>query len=120
MHRSGNGFGPKDRGVRQLNHFIRTRLGRARLRTQPQAQDKSANTRLVSNLPFGERFARVPTAKLLRFIAGLGLPPERMVLLTSRRQGMAMAPALGLRAKNVLLLGQPASILHGGAPDARR
>jgi hypothetical protein len=77
------------------------------------------NTRLVSTLPFGERFARVPTAKLLRFIAGLGLPPERMVLLTSRRQGMAMAPALGLKAKNVLLLGQPASILHGGAPDAR-
>ncbi len=77
------------------------------------------NTRLVSNLPFGERFARVPTVNLLQFIAGLGLPPKRMVLLTSRRQGVKMAPALGLRAKNVLLLGQPDSILHGGIPDAR-
>ena len=75
------------------------------------------DARLVSNLPFGERFARAPTVKLLQFIDSLGLPPERMALLISRDQGKEMAPALGLSTKNVLLLGQPASILYGRIPS---
>lgn len=70
------------------------------------------NARLVSNVPFGVRFARVATEKLHGFIRNLPLAPRQITLLASREQATEMVPALGLRKKNVLVLGQPASILY--------
>ena len=67
------------------------------------------NARLVSNVPFGVRFARVATEKLLGFIRSLPPAPRQITLLASREQAKEMVPALGLRKKNVLVLGhQPA------------
>jgi hypothetical protein len=83
--------------------------------------------RLVSNLPFGARFREVPTGRLLRFLARCQERLAAIVLLLGREQGEAVAGELGLARKNVLVLGQPASVLTwppaaaGGAePGPRR
>jgi hypothetical protein len=68
--------------------------------------------RLVSNLPFGERFAEVPTDRLLRFLAAVQDVAGAMTLLMGRAQAERVAPALRLRTKNVLVLGQPAAIVY--------
>ncbi len=69
------------------------------------------NARLVSNIPFGVRFQRAPTETLLNFIERSPLKPERVTLLASRDQAREIAGPLGLRTKNVLVLGQPAAIV---------
>jgi hypothetical protein len=69
--------------------------------------------RLVSNLPFGARFAPAPVAKLLPFLRALQPKLAGMALLLGREQAAALAAALRLRQKNVLVLGQPAAIVYG-------
>jgi hypothetical protein len=68
--------------------------------------------RLVSNLPFGVQFAPVPSARLLRFLERLEPQVSGAALLMARRQAAEIAPALGLRVKHVLVLGQPAAIAY--------
>ena len=74
-------------------------------------------SRLVSNLPFGVRFAQVRTAALLRLIRRPELSGSQAALLLSRGQADRIAPETGTRRKNVLVLGQPASILYGRTPS---
>jgi hypothetical protein len=75
-------------------------------------------TRLVSNLPFGVRYREVPTARLVPFLARCRGQVEAAVLLLGREQGGAVADALGLGRKNVLVLGQPASVVHSPLREA--
>lgn len=70
-------------------------------------------SRLVTNVPFGVRFAQVRTAALLQLIRRPELSGSPAALLLSRDQANRIAPETGMRRKNVLVLGQPASILHG-------
>ena len=72
-----------------------------------------ARSRLVSNVPFGVRFAQVRTDALLRLIRRPELSGSPAALLLSRDQAGRIAPETAMRRKNVLVLGQPASILHG-------
>ena len=78
-----------------------------------------AGSRLVSNLPFGVRFARVRTAALLGLIRRPELSGSPAALLLSRDQADLVAGGSGMRRKNVLVLGQPASILYGRATTQR-
>ena len=78
-----------------------------------------AGSQLVSNVPFGVRFAQVRTAALLRLIRRPELSGSPAALLLSRGQADRIAPETGMRRKNVLVLGQPASILHG-RPSTQR
>ena len=71
-----------------------------------------AQLTLVSNLPFGVRFAQVPTARLLKFLARLRAKVVALALLMGREQAAEVGPALGLRTKHVLVLGQPAAIVY--------
>ena len=75
-----------------------------------------ARSRLVSNVPFGVRFAQVRTDALLRLIRRPELSGSPAALLLSRDQAGRIAPETAMRRKNVLVLGQPASILHGRTP----
>jgi Putative RNA methylase family UPF0020 len=77
-----------------------------------------AGTRLVSNLPFGVRYREVPTSRLVPFLARCRGHVEAVVLLLGREQGGAVADALGLGRKNVLVLGQPASVVHSPLGEA--
>jgi hypothetical protein len=84
-------------------------------------------TRLVSNLPFGARFREVPTGQLVRFLVRCQERLKAVALLLGREQGEALAGELGLARKNVLVLGQPASVLSwppvagaGGEPGGGR
>jgi len=70
-------------------------------------------TRLVSNLPFGVRFAQVETERLLAFLRAIRPKLSGLALLMGREQGEKVASALRLRSKNVLVLGQPASVVYG-------
>ena len=72
-----------------------------------------AGSRLVSNVPFGVRFAQVRTAALLRLIRRPQLSGSPAALLLSREQANPIAAETNMRRKNVLVLGQPASILYG-------
>jgi len=73
--------------------------------------------RLVSNIPFGHRFARIPTTPLVELIEnpafGAGHAAGHVALLMSREQAAEVAAATRLRARNVLVLGQPAAIAYG-------
>jgi hypothetical protein len=69
-------------------------------------------TRLVSNLPFGARFATVPLGRLLSFLTRSRPRLASAVLLLGREQAPPVARALDLRVKNVLVLGQPASVVY--------
>ena len=72
-----------------------------------------AGARLVSNIPFGHRFARTPTPPLIELIEGSAFGGGHVALLMSREQAGEIAAATRLRARNVLVLGQPAAIVHG-------
>ena len=74
-----------------------------------------AATRLVSNVPFGVRFERVATPRLVGLIRQARVRGSSVVLLMSRGQAAELAAPLSLKVKNVLVLGQPASIVHGVA-----
>ena len=69
-------------------------------------------SRLVSNVPFGVTFPRAPTASLVKLLRRPELS-RAAALLVSREQGGEIAGATRMRRKNVLTLGQPASILYG-------
>jgi hypothetical protein len=69
-------------------------------------------TKLVSNLPFGERYAEVPTDRLVRFLSEAQRVTRAITLLMGRAQADRVARALRLRTKNVLVLGQPAAIVY--------
>jgi len=70
-------------------------------------------TRLVSNLPFGVRFAQVETERLLAFLQAIRPKLAGLALLMGREQAEQVAAALRLRTKNVLVLGQPATVVYG-------
>jgi Putative RNA methylase family UPF0020 len=69
-------------------------------------------TRLVSNLPFGARFAAVPLRRLGPFLERCLEHVAGMALLMNREQGQRVAQELDLGRKNVLVLGQPACIVY--------
>lgn len=69
------------------------------------------NVRLVSNIPFGARFQSAPTDILLSFIEHSSIEAEQVTILASRKQAREIAVPLGLRTKNVFVLGQPAAIV---------
>ena len=77
-------------------------------------------TRLVSNIPFGVQFEAVPTARLVQYIRDCEVRGAQSTLLISRGQAKALAAEMGYRIKNVLVLGQPASILYASSRYARR
>jgi hypothetical protein len=72
-----------------------------------------ATARLVSNIPFGHRFARTPSRRLVELIHEPPFADSPMALLMSREQALEVAAATGLQARNVLVLGRPAAILYG-------
>ncbi len=74
--------------------------------------------KVVSNLPFGVKFPRIPTDSLLQFLFR-ELAPEAVSLLMSRDQAKAFRTIGGLALKNVLVLGQPASIVYSLTPAPR-
>ena len=76
-----------------------------------------AGSRLVSNMPFGVRFAQPRTAALLRLIRRPELNGSPGALLLSREQAGTIASETGMRRKNVLVLGQHASILYDRTPS---
>ncbi|HET7767142.1 MAG TPA: hypothetical protein VFN74_00105 [Chloroflexota bacterium] len=68
---------------------------------------------LVSNLPFGERFGQIETEELLAFLDEVAPRAAGVALLMAREQGSIVAERVGLRAKNVIILGQAAAIAYG-------
>jgi hypothetical protein len=68
--------------------------------------------RLVSNLPFGVQFEQVPSAKLRQILLALRPRLAGAALLMARDQAAELAPALDLRIKHVIVLGQPAAIAY--------
>ena len=73
-----------------------------------------SRTRIVTNIPFGSRFERVDTDKLVRVLRACSEAGARITMLASREQGAHLSAALGLRRKNVIVMGQPAAILDEG------
>ena len=73
-----------------------------------------SRTRLVTNVPFGARFERADTAKLIQVLRACTEKGARITMLASREQGGRVGAALGLRRKNVIVMGQPAAILYEG------
>ena len=71
-----------------------------------------SRTRIVTNIPFGNRFERVATERLIRVLRACSEAGARKTMLTSREQGAHLRAALGLRRKNVIVMGQPAAILY--------
>ncbi len=74
--------------------------------------------KVVSNLPFGIKFPRIPTDSLVRFLFE-ELNSEAVSLLMSRDQANAFRAISGLAVKNVLVLGRPASIVYSVTPTPR-
>ena len=70
-----------------------------------------SRTRIVTNIPFGSQFERVDTDKLVRVLRVCSEAGARITMLASREQGAHLSAALGLRRKNVIVMGQPAAIL---------
>jgi hypothetical protein len=64
-------------------------------------------------LPFGERFFQVESGRLLRFLDTVAPRLAGIALLMARDQAAGVADRLGLRVKNVIVLGQPAAITYG-------
>ena len=72
-----------------------------------------SHTRIVTNVPFGAQFGQVDTRRLVRFLRRYRQAGARIIMLASRGQGAHLGRALGLRRKNVIVMGQPAVILYG-------
>ena len=71
-----------------------------------------SRTRIVSNIPFGSQFERVDTKRLVEVLRACAEAGARITMLASREQGTHLSAALGLRRKNVIVMGQPAAILY--------
>ncbi|MBI3971527.1 MAG: hypothetical protein HY332_09580 [Chloroflexi bacterium] len=76
---------------------------------------------LVSNLPFGVHYAQIPPQRLVGFVRRLHDRLGGVALLTPREQAGDLARAFQVRAKNVLVLGQPAAIVYAaGVPGSAK
>ena len=73
-----------------------------------------SRTRIVTNIPFGNQFERVDTEALVRVLLACSRAGARITMLASREQGAHLGAALGLRRKNVIVMGQRATILYEG------
>ena len=73
-----------------------------------------SHTRVVTNIPFGNQFERVDTEALVRVLLACSRAGARITMLASREQGAKISAALGLRRKNVIVMGQRATILYEG------
>ena len=73
-----------------------------------------SHTRIVTNIPFGNQFQRVDTEALVRVLLACSRAGARITMLASREQGAHLGAALGLRRKNVIVMGQRATILYEG------
>ena len=73
-----------------------------------------SRTRIVTNIPFGNQFERVDTDRLIQVLRRCARAGARITMLASREQGAHMGTALGLRRKNVIVMGQRATILYEG------
>ena len=73
-----------------------------------------SRTRIVTNIPFGNQFERIDTDNLVRVLRACSNAGARITMLASREQGAHLRAALGLRRKNVIVMGQPAAILYRG------
>ena len=71
-----------------------------------------SRTRIVTNIPFGNQFERVDTEALVRVLLACSRAGARITMLASREQGAKISATLGLRRKNVIVMGQPATILY--------
>ena len=71
-----------------------------------------SRTRIVTNIPFGNQFERVETDRLVQVLSACSKAGARITMLASREQGAHLGAALGLRRKNVIVMGQPAAILY--------
>ena len=71
-----------------------------------------SRTRIVTNIPFGSQFERVNTEKLIPVLRACSHAGARITILASREQSSHLGRALGLRRKNVIVMGQTAAILH--------
>ncbi len=67
---------------------------------------------LVSNIPFGVQFQKVRTEKLHDFLHNPVINPSQITILMGREQANKLSRSIGLRKKNVLILGQAASIIY--------
>ncbi len=74
----------------------------------------NSRTAIVTNIPFGNRFARVETEKLVQVLLAASEAGAGITLLASREQGANLSAALGLRRKNVIVMGQAAAIVFRG------
>lgn len=72
-----------------------------------------SRTSIVTNVPFGSRFERVNTEKLVPVLRSCSDAGARITMLASREQGVHLGRSLGLRRKSVIVMGQPAAILYG-------
>lgn len=70
------------------------------------------NPALVSNIPFGVQFQKVRTEKLRDFLHNSGINPSQITILMGREQANELSQSMGLQKKNVLILGQAASIIY--------
>ena len=73
-----------------------------------------SRTRIVTNIPFGNQFERVDTEALVRVLLACSRAGARITMLASREQGAKISAALGLRRKNVIVMGRRATILYEG------
>ncbi len=80
-----------------------------------EASSVPTGVKLVSNIPFGATFDRIPTAKIMEMIDRLALTRNGTTLLLSRGQAGELAPKLALLKRNVLVLGQPAAIVYAAS-----
>ena len=80
--------------------------------TVTQVDSIRTGTKLVSNLPFGKQFPEVRIDHLLAFLTTCRDAGISMTLLMSRDQAQIVSDAFHLKRKNVLVLGQPASLIY--------
>jgi 23S rRNA G2445 N2-methylase RlmL len=98
------------RGAREMG--VEVRLRRTSFE-QLEDDEIPEGARLVSNLPFGVRFERVETARLVEWLRRVA--PRlgaRARLLARHLAAAAGAGRGGRRIKNVIVLGQPAAIVY--------
>lgn len=69
-------------------------------------------TKLVSNVPFGDKFPSVRTTNLVELVGRVTRERIPFALLMDRGQAQYLANRVRCRVKNVLVLGRPAAIAY--------
>ncbi len=69
-------------------------------------------TKLVSNVPFGEKFPSVRTPHLVELVGRVTREKIPFALLLDRGQAQYLADRVRCRVKNVIVLGRPAAIAY--------